>query len=135
MKKLYTLNGVTYDKLPGMIQTAEGTVSPVSEAKFIEAGGVIEETDELSTEEKFNAACAYFRSICAAIGAKIGNANWQGGYDEIPEFDNSDFVTESPTEALLLSTRLKWADEQCKRLGGKLGYVDSQWWHKCWEAA
>ena len=135
MKKLYTLNGVTYDKLPGMIQTAEGTVSPVSEAAFLEAGGTIEETDEPSTEEKFQAACAYFRSICQAIGVKIGNTSWQGGYDEIPEFDNSDFVKNEPTEALLLSTRLKWADEQCKRLGEKLGYKGSEWWWKCWEAA
>ena len=99
MKK-YTYNNVTTDYLPDPLKTAGGEVSPMSEKLFVQLGGTIED-DGLPTP--FEAACAQFRTLCAAIGEFIGDAEFRGGFDEYTEFATSEAYAQNPVQGNALA--------------------------------
>lgn len=49
--KTFIFDGKTYDKLPGLLRTSEGTISPVTEALFVALGGIIEDDGKPSPKE------------------------------------------------------------------------------------
>jgi hypothetical protein len=134
--KIYTWNGATSTTLPGKLTLPGGdTISPVREDTFLAYGGIIEEDGEPTPEEEFEKACAYFRGVCSEISEFIGEPDFRGGFDEIPEFEASPKVAREPLEALMLSAKLNWANEQCVMRGAKIGLGQPDWWYKCWETS
>ena len=88
--KLYIWQDQTFTSLPNPLRTPEGDFSPVTEELFLAKGGTIEEDGEKTPEEKFADACRLFRALCDQIGQFIGDASFQGGFDEYAEFANSE---------------------------------------------
>ena len=131
--KHYTFNGVTTNKLPGILHLPDGNqISPVSEASFVEYGGTIEEDDDPTP---FEEACSQFRQVCAAIGQFIGDANFRGGFDEYTAFASSQAFQNNPVLGNTLAIQWSGCNERCKYEGAKEGYQQPQWWYKCWEMA
>ena len=81
---------------------------------------------------EFDAACAKFREVCAAIGTLIGNPGFTGGFDEMAEFESS----EAANTAAGIALSIKWmaADKLCTYLASKLGIGQPDWWYQCWES-
>lgn len=133
--KIYSFNGETFSRLPNLLKTPDGTVSPVSEALFLQLGGTIEEDEEPAPEEDFRAACAMFRALCDEIGQFIGDASFQGGFDGYADFAESEAYRKDPVRGNALAIRWSALNELCKYKGAKIGLGQPDWWWKCWELA
>ena len=133
--KIYTFDGETFNKLPGMLKTDSGTVSPVTEELFMQLGGTITDDGEPTPEEAFAAACSQFRSLCDEIGAFIGDASFMGGFDEYASFATSAAYRAEPVTGNGLAVRWSALNELCKYKGAKAGYGQPEWWYRCWELA
>ena len=120
----YTINGKTFDKLP---DPCNG-VSPMTEARFTQIGGVI-----LDEPNAFESACAQFRSLCSEIGKFVGDVEFKGGFDEYAEFASSESYTANPVKGNALAIQWSALNELCKYEGAKLGYGQPDWWYRCWE--
>lgn len=125
--KTFTIDGKTYNKLP---DPCKG-VSPMTDERFIALGGTIED-DGLPSP--FEAACAQFRTLCAAIGEFIGDTEFKGGFDEYTEFATSEAYQQNPVQGNALAIQWSALNELCKYEGSKEGYGQPDWWYKCWEA-
>lgn len=125
--KHFTIDGKTYDKLP---DPCKG-VSPMTEERFVALGGTI--TDD-GLPSPFEAACAKFRTLCAAIGEFIGDAEFKGGFDEYTEFATSEAYAQNPVQGNAFAIQWSALNELCKYEGQKIGLGQPAWWYKCWEA-
>ena len=131
--KIYTIYGESYNKLPGMLKLANGnTLSPITEESFVAYGGTIEDDGEPTPEESFQAACAMFRTLCDDIGKFIGDASFQGGFDEYAAFANSEAYQANPVKGNALAIQWSALNELCKYKGSKAGYGQPDWWYQCW---
>ena len=100
-------------------------------AETLTAAGFVWVSEELARRQEFEAACADFRAICAAIGELIGQPEFRGGFDEMSAFEAS-AAAQSETGVQLA---IKWiaADKLCTYLAAKIGIGQPDWWKKCWE--
>ena len=128
--KHFIFDGKTYDKLPDPLKTAGGEISPMTEARFVALGGTI--TDD-GLPSPFEAACAQFRTLCAAIGEFIGDAEFKGGFDEYTEFATSEAYAQNPVQGNALAIQWSALNELCKYEGAKICLGQPDWWYKCWE--
>ena len=117
--KIYSFNGETFSRLPNLLKTPDGTVSPVSEALFLQLGGTIEEDEEPAPEEDFRAACAMFRALCDEIGQFIGDASFQGGFDGYADFAESEAYRKDPVRGNALAKYFpSWLGYNMAKCGG-----------------
>ena len=130
--KHYIFSGVSYDKLPDPLKTAGGEVSPMSEKLFKQLGGEIHDDGEPTP---FEEACAQFRTLCAAIGTFIGDATFDGGFEDYAEFANSEAYKSNPVQGNAYAIQWSALNELCKYEGSKIGLGQPQWFYKCWELA
>ena len=129
--KLYTFDGQTFKSLPDPFQN----MSPMTDELFEQLGGVITEDDTPTPEQEFEAACAQFRTICAAIGQFIGAENFHGGFGEMASFASSEAYQANPVMGNSLAIQWSAANEQGKYFGSKIGLGQPQWWYRCWQLA
>ena len=138
MATTYTFNGETYDKLPGMLRLADGTtISPVTEATFVQYGGVIDDDGEPTHMELLDAACDKFVACCNKIGQFIGDSSFTGGIDEIQKLhDFADTLTDPVQimQALKLVAEWEGCDKECNHWASKddVGLASPAWWWYCW---
>ncbi|MBR4253907.1 MAG: hypothetical protein IKQ16_02340 [Lentisphaeria bacterium] len=133
--KRYTIDGVTTDKKPGILRLADGSsISPVTDAIFVQFGGTIEEDDEPTHMDLLNAACDDFVDVCNDIGEFIGDPDFQGGIDEIDALYQCDATQLNPNQALILAARWEGADKKCNHWANKddVGLSSPAWWWYCW---
>ena len=131
--KVYIWQGETFTSIPNPLRTPEGDFSPVSEELFLAKGGTIEEDGEETPEEKFADACRLFRALCDQIGQFIGDASFQGGFDEYAEFANSAAYQANPVQGNALAIQWSALNELCKYKGALIGLGQPAWWYRCWE--
>ena len=129
--KLYTFNGQTFKSLPDPFQN----MSPMSDELFEQHGGTITDDGTPTPEQEFEAACAQFRTICAAIGQFIGADNFHGGFGEMASFASSEAYQANPVMGNSLAIQWSAANEQGKYFGSKIGLGQPQWWYRCWQLA
>ena len=137
--KTYTIEGKTYNTPPDPLILSTGTYSPMhlpdgsyNDAEFRELGGTIIE-DGLPSP--FEAACAQFRTICAAIGEFISDPEFRGGFDEYHAFATSEAYAQNPVRGNALAIQWSALNELCKYEGSKIGLGQPAWWYRCWELA
>ena len=127
--KHYEYNGKVFDKLPDPFDTGEFMVSPMTEQRFVDFGGVITEDGKMT---EFETNCMLFRQLCYRIREFTGDDTFKGGFDEFTKFAMSEAYTSNPVMASLLSTQWAGLNEACKYTGAKEGYGQPQWWYYCW---
>ena len=128
---IYEYEGETFKTLPDPFLN----MSPMTDELFIELGGTITDDGNPSPEQEFEAACAQFRTICAAIGQFIGADNFHGGFGEMASFASSEAYQANPVMGNSLAIQWSAANEQGKYFGSKIGYGQPQWWYRCWQLA
>ena len=128
---IYEYEGETFKTLPDPFLN----MSPMTDELFIELGGTITDDGNPSPEQEFEAACAQFRTICAAIGQFIGAENFHGGFGEMASFASSEAYQANPVMGNGLAIQWSAANEQGKYFGSKIGLGQPQWWYRCWEVA
>ena len=128
---IYEYEGETFKTLPDPFLN----MSPMTDELFIELGGTITDDGNPSPEQEFEAACALFRTICAAIGQFIGADNFHGGFGEMASFASSEAYQANPVMGNSLAIQWSAANEQGKYFGSKIGLGQPQWWYKCWQLA
>ena len=128
---IYEYEGETFKTLPDPFLN----MSPMTDELFIELGGTITDDGNPSPEQEFEAACALFRTICAAIGQFIGADNFHGGFGEMASFASSEAYQANPVMGNSLAIQWSAANEQGKYFGSKIGLGQPQWWYRCWELA
>ena len=123
-------------KAPNPLVIDENTsISPVSDADFEAAGGVITTNSDPTPEEEFAAAAAQFRAVCGQIATFIDDPDFRGGFGEMAEFAQSEAYQENPVMGNTLAIQWSAANESGKYFGSKIGYGQPQWWYKAWELA
>lgn len=65
--KHYTIDGKTYDKLPDPLETENGSVSPMTEERFVALGGIITDDGEPSPKER---VCGEFAELIEDLASK-----------------------------------------------------------------
>ena len=128
---IYEYEGETFKTLPDPFLN----MSPMTDELFIELGGTITDDGNPSPEQEFEAACALFRTICAAIGQFIGADNFHGGFGEMASFASSEAYQANPVMGNGLAIQWSAANEQGKYFGSKIGLGQPQWWYRCWQLA
>ena len=128
---LYSFNGQTFKSLPDPFLNR----SPMTDELFVELGSTITDDGNPTPEQEFEAACAQFRTICAAIGQFIGADNFHGGFGEMASFASSEAYQANPVMGNSLAIQWSAANEQGKYFGSKIGYGQPQWWYRCWQLA
>ena len=128
---IYEYEGKTFKTLPDPFLN----MSPMTDELFIELGGTITDDGNPSPEQEFEAACAQFRTICAAIGQFIGAENFHGGFGEMASFASSEAYQANPVMGNSLAIQWSAANEQGKYFGSKIGLGQPQWWYRCWQLA
>ena len=129
--KLYTYDGQTFKSLPDPFQN----ISPMNDELFEQLGGTITEDGNPTPEQEFEAACAQFRTICAAIGQFIGAENFHGSFGEMASFGSSEAYQANPVMGNSLAIQWSAANEQGKYFGSKIGLSQPTWWYRCWALA
>ena len=128
---IYEYEGETFKTLPDPFLN----MSPMTDELFVELGGTITDDGNPSPEQEFEAACAQFRTICAAIGQFIGAENFLGGFGEMASFASSEAYQANPVMGNSLAIQWSAANEQGKYFGSKIGLGQPQWWYRCWQLA
>jgi len=126
---IYEYEGETFKTLPDPFLN----MSPMTDELFVELGGTITDDGNPSPEQEFEAACAQFRTICAAIGQFIGAENFHGGFGEMASFASSEAYQANPVMGNSLAIQWSAANEQGKYFGSKIGLGQPQWWYRCWQ--
>ena len=135
MKKYFDTNGHEFQTPPdpykgrSPMHKADGSYN---DEAFREMGGTITDDGEPSP---FEAACAQFRTLCAQIGAFIGEPDFKGGFDEYTEFATSEAYQQNPVQGNALAIQWSALNELCKYEGQKIGLGQPDWWYRCWEMA
>lgn len=132
--KIYTdkYGNVFKGACPNPFHLDDDSYSPVSDEKFIELGGSIEDDGQLSP---FESACSLFRMVCSRIGGFLGVDDFRGGFDEYSEFITSKAYQDNPVLGNALAIQWSAANELLVYEGKKAGYEQPQNWYKCWEFA
>ncbi|MBQ7732218.1 MAG: hypothetical protein IJT68_10315 [Lentisphaeria bacterium] len=133
--KQYVFEEKSYDKLPDPLKTSEGAISPMTEQRFMDLGGLVVNDDQPTPEEEFAASAAKFRTLCDDIGQFIGDPSFTGGFDEVVTFNNSHAAQADPMTAYALALRWMELNEECKYKGAKIGLGQPEWFYRCWELA
>ena len=107
--------------------------SPMTDERWVDMGGTIEENEDLTPEQEFEQAAAQFRQVCAAIGLFIGNPNFHGGFGEYLTFAQSDAYQANPVQGNALAIQWSATNEAGKYFGSKIGLGQPQWYYKAWE--
>ena len=128
---IYEYEGETFKTLPDPFLN----MSPMTDELFVELGGIITDDGNPSPEQEFEAACAQFRTICAAIGQFIGAENFHGGFGEMASFASSEAYQANPVMGNSLAIQWSAANEQGKYFGSKIGLSQPAWWYRCWALA
>ena len=128
---IYEYEGETFKTLPDPFLN----MSPMTDELFVELGGTITDDGNPSPEQEFEAACAQFRTICAAIGQFIGAENFHGGFGEMASFASSEAYQANPVMGNSLAIQWSAANEQGKYFGSKIGLLQPAWWYRCWALA
>ena len=128
---IYEYEGETFKTLPDPFLN----MSPMTDELFVQLGGTITDDGNPSPEQEFEAACAQFRTICAAIGQFIGAENFHGGFGEMASFASSEAYQANPVMGNSLAIQWSAANEQGKYFGSKIGLGQPQWWYRCWQLA
>ena len=134
--KIYTIFGESYDKIPNPLTLPDGSqLSPVSEAKFLELGGTIEDDGEPTHWEELDAACDVFIAVVLEIADKIGDPTFMGGINEQEKLLNSDYAQSHTTEALILSERWNGANLACNHFANKpdVNMQSPAWYYYAWQ--
>ena len=135
MKRYFDTNGHEFQTPPdpfhgrSPMHNSDGSYN---DDAFREMGGTIEDDGQPSP---FEAACTQFRTLCAQIGAFIGDPDFKGGFDEYTEFATSKAYKENPVQGNALAIQWSALNELCKYEGAKEDYGQPDWWYKCWELA
>lgn len=87
-------------------------------------------SDEPVDTTAFDQACEAFKMVCREIKEKANLSVFYGGFDEMAEYQNSEFA--GTLEGLKLAILWSSANELCKYEGAKIGLNQPQWWYKCW---
>lgn len=135
MKHYFDENGREFQTPPDPFHGRSPMRKPdgtYNDEAFREMGGVIEDDGQPSP---FEAACAQFRTLCAQIGAFIGDPDFMGGFDEYSEFATSEAYQQNPVQGNALAIQWSALNELCKYEGAKIGLGQPSWWWKCWEMA
>lgn len=135
MKHYYDTDGHEFTTPPDPYKGRSPMHNPdgsYNDAAFRELGGTIEDDGQPTP---FEAACAQFRTLCAAIGAFIGDPDFKGGFDEYTAFATSEAYQQNPVQGNALAIQWSALNELCKYEGQKAGYGQPEWWYKCWEGA
>ena len=121
--------GNQYKKLPDPWRGS----SPMTDERWIQLGGRIEENEDPTPEEEFETAAAQFRAVCAAIGQFIGNPNFHGGFGEYVAFVQSEAYQANPVMGNALAIQWSGTNEAGKYFGAKIGLGQPAWWYRAWE--
>ena len=136
MATVYIWKDQTYNKIPNPLHLDDGsTISPVSEAKFIELGGIVEDDGEPTHWEELDAACDVFIAVVLEIADTIGDPTFMGGINEQEKLLNSDYAKEHTTEALVLSERWNGANLACNHFANKpdVNMQSPAWYWYAWQ--
>lgn len=126
--KHFVYKGKTYDKLPDPFNTGEFTISPMTEQKFIDLGGVITEDGKMSN---FEICCEKFMQAVLAIQAFIHDPNFWGGFDEMHKLEESPYALADPVTANTLANKWNGANLAATYEGKKIGLGQPAWYLKC----
>lgn len=137
MAKIYTWNGETYNKIPDPLHLADGSsISPVSEEKFIELGGVVDEDGEPTHYEELCDACDKFIANVLDIQEFIGSTDFFGGINEMGMLDDSQAAQDDPMTALKLAQRWSATDRRCNFFADKPDLIKEfhspNWFYFAW---
>ena len=135
--KIYTIYGESYDKVPNPLTLPDGSqISPVSEAKFIELGGTIEDDGKPTHMEELDDACDKFIANVLDIQEFIGSTDFFGGIDEMDTLDKSEAAAQNPTQALTLAQRWSATDRRCNFFADKPDLIATMhspnWFYYAW---
>ena len=135
--KTYHFNGKSYDTLPDPLHTEAGEVSPMTEERFVQLGGTIEDDGTCWSREELEfqalSCCTAFKAVCAQIATFMGVETFLGGYDDILTFQQSEAAQTNPVQALQLAMMWQGADDDCNYRAQKLGIGRPRWWYCCWD--
>ena len=131
--KHYIFDGKTHDKLPDPFRGC----SPMTEERFVELGGVIEDDGEIWTvkEKEFQtlSCCTNFKTVCGKIAEFLEVEEFLGGYDDIQLLATSEKAQQNPVQALMLGQMWQAADDECNYKAERLGIGRPRWWYCCWD--
>ena len=138
MAKIYTGNGETFNKIPDPLHLADGsTISPVSEEKFIEAGGVVEDDGLPTHYEELCDACDVFIAVVLDIQEFIGSTDFLGGIDQMSMLEESEAAQADKLTALTLAQRWAAANTRCNFFADKpdlyKDFHSPNWFYFCWQ--
>ena len=135
--KQYSWNGETFNKIPDPLRLADGSsISPVSEAKFIELGGTVEDDGKPTHQEELDDACDKFIANVLDIQEFIGSTDFFGGIDEMDILDNSQAAQDDPMTALKLAQRWAATNTRCNFFADKPDLIATfhspAWFYYAW---
>ena len=110
--------------------------SPMTDEKFIELGGTIEDDGEVLTPEqkafRDSECCVQFRALVNEVKEKIGDPDFYGAYETIPEIRNTEYAQQHPNEMAYYTSLFGILDNWCKKDAGKYGWGSPEWFYYCW---
>lgn len=135
--KIYTIYGESYNEIPNPLTLPDGSqLSPVSEAKFIEFGGTVEDDGKPTHMEELDDACDKFIENVLAIQEFIGSTDFFGGIDEMDKLDNSQAAKDDPMTALTLAQRWSATNTRCNFFADKPDLIKAfhspNWFYYAW---
>ena len=135
--KIYTWNGETFNKIPDPLKLADGSsISPVSEEKFIDLGGTVEDDGKPTHMEELDDACDKFIANVLDIQEFIGSTDFFGGIDEMDILDNSQAAQDDPMTALKLAQRWAATNTRCNFFADKPDLIETfhspAWFYYAW---
>lgn len=135
--KIYTIYGNSYNEIPNPLTLSDGSqLSPVSEAKFIELGGTVEDDGAPTHYEELCDACDVFIDVVLAIQEFIGDTDFLGGIDQMGMLENSTAAQEDAITALKLAQRWAAANTRCNFFADKPDLYDQfhspNWFYFAW---
>ena len=133
--KLYTWKGVVYkNKAPNPLILDDGTsISPVSDADFEAAGGVITTNSDPTPEEEAHAAWKQFRKSVYAIQKFIHDPTFMGGFDEDYKLRESPYTKADKLTALELEAEWTGANAKAVYRSAIIGLGQPAWYFECWK--
>ena len=135
--KQYIWNDETYNKIPDPLRLSDGTsISPVSEERFIEAGGTVEDDGKPTHQEELDDACDKFIANVLDIQEFIGSTDFFGGIDEMDILDKSQAAQDDPMTALKLAQRWAATNTRCNFFADKPDLIKTfhspAWFYYAW---
>lgn len=136
--KQYSWNGETFNKIPDPLRLADGSsISPISEAKFIELGGTVEDDGKPTHQEELDDACDKFIANVLDIQEFIGDTDFLGGIDQMGMLDDSQAAQDDPMTALKLAQRWAASNTRCNFFADKPDLKDQfaspAWFYYAWQ--